>query len=42
MSSEGANVWKITRIQILTDGNALVTQATNVSWTNRLTNTYTI
>jgi hypothetical protein len=42
MSSESANVWKITRIQILTDGNALVTQATNVSWTNRLTNTYTI
>jgi hypothetical protein len=42
MSSEGANVWKITRIQILTDGNVLITQATNVSWTNRLTNTYTI
>jgi hypothetical protein len=42
LSSEGANVWKITRIQILTDGNVLITQATNVSWTNRLTNTYTI
>jgi len=42
MSSESANVWKITRIQILTDGNVLITQATNVSWTNRLTNTYTI
>jgi hypothetical protein len=41
-SSESANVWKITRLQILTDGNVLVTQATNVSWTNRLTNTYII
>ena len=42
MSSESANVWTITRIQILADGNVLVTRATNVSWTNRLTNTYTI
>lgn len=41
LSSEGANVWKITRIQVLTDGNVLVTQALNASWTNRLTNTYT-
>jgi len=42
LSSESANVWTITRIQILADGNVLVTRATNVSWTNRLTNTYTI
>jgi hypothetical protein len=42
LSSESANVWKITRIQVLTDGNVLVTQATNVSWTGRLTHTYNI
>jgi hypothetical protein len=42
LSSESATVWTITRIQILADGNVLVTRATNVSWTNRLTNTYTI
>ena len=42
LSSEGASVWKITRIQVLTDGNVLITQATNVSWTNRLTHTYNI
>jgi len=41
LSSEGANVWKITRIQVLTDGNILITQALSASWTNRLTNTYT-
>ena len=41
LSSEGANVWKITRIQVLTDGNVLITQALSASWTNRLTNTYT-
>jgi hypothetical protein len=41
LSSEGANVWKITRIQVLTDGNVLTTQALSASWTNRLTNTYT-
>jgi hypothetical protein len=40
LSSEGANVWKITRIQVLTDGNVLITQALSVSWTNRLTHTY--
>lgn len=42
LSSESASVWKITRIQVLTDGNVLITQATNVSWTNRLTHTYNI
>jgi hypothetical protein len=40
LSSEGANVWKITRIQILTDGNVLITQALSVSWSGRLTHTY--
>lgn len=42
LSSESANVWKITRIQVLTDGNVLLTQAINVSWTGRLTHTYNI
>lgn len=40
LSSEGANVWKITRIQVLTDGNVLITQAVNVTWTGRLSHTY--
>jgi hypothetical protein len=40
LSSEGANVWKITRIQVLTDGNVLITQALSVSWSGRLTHTY--
>jgi hypothetical protein len=40
LSSEGANVWKITRIQILTDGNVLTTTANNVTWTGLLTHTY--
>ncbi len=41
LSSEAANAWKITRIQVLTDGNVLVTQALSVSWSGRLTHTYT-
>ena len=40
LSSEAANAWKITRIQVLTDGNVLVTQALSVSWSGRLTHTY--
>jgi hypothetical protein len=39
-SLEGSNVWKITRIQNLTDANVLITTALNVSWTNRYTHTY--
>jgi hypothetical protein len=39
-SLEGSNVWKITRIQNLTDANVLITTALNVSWSNRLTHTY--
>lgn len=40
LSSESGNVWKITRIQVLTDGNVLLTQALNVSWSGRLSHTY--
>lgn len=40
LSSESANAWKITRIQVLTDGNVLTTQALNVSWSGRLTHSY--
>ena len=39
-SLEGSNVWKITRIQNLTDANVLITTALNVSWSNHLTHTY--
>jgi hypothetical protein len=40
LSPEGNAVWKITRIQVLTDGNVLTTTANNVTWTGRLTHTY--
>jgi len=40
LSSESAAVWKIKRIQVLADGNVLITQANNVTWTGRLTHTY--
>lgn len=40
LSPEGNAVWKITRMQILTDGNVLTTTANNVTWTGRLTHTY--
>ena len=39
-SLEGSAVWKITRIQNLTDANVLITTANNVNWTNRYTHTY--
>lgn len=40
LSPEGNAVWKITRIQVLTDGNVLTTTANNVTWTGRLTHSY--
>lgn len=40
LSPEGSAVWKITRIQVLTDGNVLTTTANNVTWTGRLTHSY--
>lgn len=40
LSPEGNPVWKITRIQVLTDGNVLTTTANNVTWTGRLTHSY--
>lgn len=40
LSPEGNPVWKITRIQVLTDGNVLTTVANNVTWTGRLTHSY--
>ena len=40
LSTEGNAVWKITRIQVLTDGNVLTTIANNVTWTGRLTHSY--
>lgn len=40
LSSESAAAWKITRIQVLTDGNVLTTTANNVTWTGRLTHSY--
>lgn len=40
LSSESAAVWKIKRIQVLADGNVLISQANNVTWTGRLTHTY--
>jgi hypothetical protein len=39
-SSESANVWTIRRIVTTSSGDAIVTQATNVAWTDRLTVTY--
>lgn len=40
LNPEGNAVWKITRIQVLTDGNVLTTSANNVTWTGRLTHSY--
>ena len=40
LSPEGNAVWKITRIQVLTDGNVLTTSANNVTWTGRLSHSY--
>jgi len=40
LSSESSAVWTIKRIQVLTDGNVLITQAVNVTWTGRLSHTY--
>jgi hypothetical protein len=40
LSSESAAAWKITRIQILTDGNVLTTTALNVTWSGRLSHSY--
>lgn len=40
-SSEGSSVWKITRIEVLTDGNTISTTALNVTWSGRLSHTYT-
>lgn len=39
-SSESANVWTIRRIVTTSSGDAIVTTATNVAWTDRLTVTY--
>ena len=39
-SSEGANVWTITRLTIASDGTTTIGTATNVDWTNRYTHTY--
>ena len=40
LSPEENPVWTIKRIQVLTDGNVLITQAVNVTWTGRLSHTY--
>jgi hypothetical protein len=40
LSPEASAVWKMTRIQVLTDGNVLTTTANNVTWTGRLTHSY--
>jgi len=40
LSSESSAVWTIKRIQVLTDGNVLISQAVNVTWTGRLSHTY--
>ena len=40
LSPEENPVWTIKRIQVLTDGNVLITQAINVTWTGRLSHTY--
>ena len=39
-SSESADVWTITRIEIFEDGTTSTTKATDVNWTNRYTHTY--
>lgn len=39
-SSETSAVWVIKRIQILADGNTVTTTANNVTWSGRLTHTY--
>lgn len=39
-SSEGANVWTITRITVASDGTTTKGVATNVDWTNRASHTY--
>jgi hypothetical protein len=40
-SLETQSVWDITRIEILDDGSTVLTNATDVDWTNHLTHTYT-
>jgi hypothetical protein len=40
-SSEAANVWFISRIEVLGDGSTIVLTANNVNWTNRYTHIYT-
>jgi hypothetical protein len=39
-SLESAGVWEVTRIEILGDGDTIVTRATNVAWDDRLTAIY--
>lgn len=39
-SSEGANVWTITRLTIASDGTTTKGTATNVNWTDRYTHIY--
>jgi hypothetical protein len=39
-SSEGANVWTITRLTIASDGTVTKGVATNVNWTDRYTHIY--
>ena len=39
--SESDDVWTIKKITIATDGTTTITQATNVTWTDYLTHTYT-
>jgi hypothetical protein len=39
-SSEGANVWTITRLTIASDGSVTKGTATNVNWTDRYTHIY--
>ena len=38
---ESANVWFISRIEVLGDGSTIVLTANNVNWTGRYTHIYT-
>jgi len=40
-SSEAANVWFISRIEVLGNGSTIVLTANNVNWTGRYTHIYT-
>jgi hypothetical protein len=39
-SSESAEVWTVTRVQVLADGSAVTAAAAGIAWDDHLTATY--